>query len=85
MRKNMQKVIAAFLSGKAASGDSKRTCSTDGSTIYSYAMPIAWKKSDGTIETAPYKTAPSATTRSQIHACELAFAVVRAGQAIQAA
>lgn len=42
MRKNIAKVIRAFLDKKEASGDSKRTCWTDGDAIYSYRLPIAW-------------------------------------------
>ena len=42
MRANIRKVIAAFKEHKAAKGDSKGTCWTDGATIFSYRMPIAW-------------------------------------------
>lgn len=73
MRKNIQKVLAAFAIGKAANGDAKRTCSTDGTEIFSYAMRIAWRNPDGTIEVVPYEDGPSRTTKSQIRACQLFF------------
>jgi len=73
MRKNMAKVIEAFKSGRAAIGDTKRTCSTDGNTIWSYAMPIAWRNPDGTIGVVAYEKAPSQTTRTQVRACMVAL------------
>lgn len=36
MRKNIQKVIEAWRRGYEATGDSRRTCWTDGGSIYSY-------------------------------------------------
>lgn len=72
MRKNMAKVIAAFEQGLAASGDSKRTCYTDGDRVYSYAMLIAERTADG-IRIVEYASAPSATTRSQVRALEVSF------------
>jgi len=38
MRKNCTKVVDAFLEGRAYS---EKSISTDGTTIFSYAMPIA--------------------------------------------
>lgn len=76
MRRNIAKVIEAFKVGKPAIGDSKRTCWTDGATIYSYQMPIAWWESDlknphilraFVIDS---NSGPSRTTKSQIRACQ---------------
>lgn len=65
MRKNLQKVMKAFLKGESAKGDAKNTCSTDGITIYSYDMPIA-RRVYGGVEIIRRDKAPSNTTRSQI-------------------
>lgn len=73
MRRNISKVIEAFKAGKAATGDSKRTCWTDGETVYSYAMPIAKRSANGSIAIINYSDAPTATTRSQVRALETAF------------
>lgn len=73
MRKNMSKVIEAFKAGKAATGDSKRTCWTDGTTVYSYRMPIARRTDAGAIQVVAYGSAPTATTRSQVRALQIAF------------
>lgn len=73
MRKNIERVIVAFLQGNARNGDSKHTCWTDGDTVYSYAMPIAWREPDGSVVVVPYDAGPSRTTRSQIRACEIAL------------
>jgi len=67
MRKNIQKVIAAFLMQKPAKGDSKGSCSTDGHRILSYAVEIATRNEDGTVWIA--EVGGSVTTRSQIRAC----------------
>jgi len=71
MRKNIAKVIEAFKAGKAAKGDSKNTCHTDGHTIFSYRMVIAWREDDGTIRVVPYNVGPSRTTKSHIRACQI--------------
>ncbi len=73
MRKNVKKVIEAFLLHKSAVGDSKKTISTDGNVIYSYAMQIAWRVNGTTVNLVPYEKGPSRTTRSQIRACEIMF------------
>lgn len=67
MRKNAQAVIEAFNAGKAKHGETIRT---DGRTIWSYAMPIAEVRSDGSIWILPYEDAPTNTTRSHVRACE---------------
>ncbi len=64
MRKNIEKVIAAFIAGNAAN---EKTCMTDGTVLYSYAMPIAAKTGDG-IFVVKDSAAPSATTRAQVRA-----------------
>ncbi len=69
MRKNIAKVIAAFNAGKSAVGDAKRSCSTDGTTIFSYRMPIAWRDESGKVHVVSYYDATSATTRTQVSAC----------------
>lgn len=75
MRANIRKVIEAFKARRRAVGDSKRTCSTDGHTVYSYAMPIAWRDPvNGGVYVVPYDRGPSRTTKSQIRACQQAFA-----------
>jgi hypothetical protein len=68
MRHNIAKVIQAFKEGRACQGDSKNTCSTDGSTIFSYRMPIAYWNESGIAEVVPYESGPSRTTKSQIRA-----------------
>lgn len=72
MRKNIATVIAAFREGRGAVGDSKRTCWTDGTTIFSYAMPIAARYA-GDVFVVPYDDGPSRTTKSQIRACLASF------------
>ncbi len=71
MRKNAKKVIEAFLLHKPAVGDAKKTISTDGNVIYSYAMAIAKRLADNTVRLVPYLEGPTRTTRSQIRACEI--------------
>jgi hypothetical protein len=70
MRKNVKKVIDAFIKGKPALGDAKKTISTDGKNIYSYKMLIATKLDFQTVALIPYASGPSQTTRSQIRALE---------------
>lgn len=77
MRQNMQRVIEAFKAGTAAVGDSKRTCWTDGTTVYSYAMPIAKRSANGSIAIVRYEDAPTNTTRSQVRALVAAFSTYR--------
>lgn len=72
MRQNIRKVIVAFRQGKAAKGDSRGTCSTDGGTIYSYSTPIAWSAIGGLVRVT--KESFSRTTNSQIAAIKFAFA-----------
>jgi hypothetical protein len=78
MRANIAKVIAAFKQGKSAIGDSRRTCWTDGKTIFSYAMPICWYD-QGKAVVVPYEDGPSRTTKMHIHACqyELTMSYIR--------
>ena len=66
MRKNIANVIAAF---KARRAHREATCHTDGATIWSYAMPIAWRNPDdgATIITTERS---SVTTNGQINACK---------------
>lgn len=71
MRANIQKVFEAWEQGTPATGDSKRTCYTDGESIYSYKMRIAYREGDGRCFRATYQSGPSRTTRSQIKALEV--------------
>ena len=74
MRQNASKVIEGFKAGEAAAGDAKRTISTDGKTIFSYAMPICRCNDAGTtVSIVNRAKGPSATTRSHITACMIAF------------
>lgn len=73
MRQNARKVLDAFARGEAAAGDSKRTITTDGSVVYSYRMPIAARRADGSVVVVEYIDAPTATTKSQVRACEAEF------------
>lgn len=70
MRKNVRKVLEAFLKGKKLVGDHKHTISTDGNTIYSYDMPIARRYYDGSTigyaQIINVEQGPTRTTRSQI-------------------
>jgi hypothetical protein len=68
-RKNMQRVLEAWEQGRGAVGDSKRTCWTDGETVWSYDMPIMQRLGDGRVEVIARKQGPTNTTRSQIAAC----------------
>lgn len=72
MRKNIRAVIQAFLAGRPAVGDSRRTCWTDGAILYSYAMPIGWREHPkyGCVAVVAYECAPTATTRSHVRALE---------------
>lgn len=73
MRKNIARVIKAFREGYQDHGDSKWTCSTDGQTIWSYKMRIAWREPDGSVKVVPVSDGPSVTTKSQIRAILLAL------------
>ena len=67
MRKNISEVIKAFQAGQRRSGE---TCSTDGTTLYSYALPIARHTEGGIVIRNRYSTR---TTQSQINACKAAL------------
>ncbi len=73
MRANINGVIAAFIAGKAKG---ERTCSTDGSTIFSYSLAIAGRRPDGTVWIAPRRSS-TATTNSQISACYQMLGICR--------
>ncbi len=73
MRNNIGRVIDAFCNRTAAKGDSKQTCSTDGTTVYSYAMPIARRLKNGRIQIVKRESGPSRTTRAQIDAIAFHF------------
>ena len=69
MRKNIQKVINAFIHEQSCH---EKTCSTDGNKVYSYHMVIAERRRNG-IYIVPASKAPSNTTRSQIYALQETF------------
>lgn len=81
------KVITAFLQGKAADGPKcynknlsvfgERIIRTDGQVIYSYLMPIAFRGADGFVYLLDYKDGPSRTTKQQIDA--IRYGVVPSG------
>lgn len=62
-RKNISEVIDAFKAGGRAQ---HATCRTDGTTIWSYDLPIATRLNDGTV--AVRKSWSSPTTQGQINA-----------------
>jgi len=70
MRKNILSVIRAFLRRECKN---ERTCSTDGSRIYSYNMMIVEALEDGTVWIASERESPSRTTTSQLRACRFAL------------
>ena len=76
MRKNIQNVITAWFRGRS---HSERTCSTDGVTLYSYAMPIAKRIGTDEIQVVQDSAGPSSTTTSQIRA--VAYMVGTSGAA----
>lgn len=77
MRKNMRRVINAFLKREEAVGDPKKTCSTNGRVIWSYVMPIARHGDDGVVYLLEYNEAPTNTTRRQVQECLIAMSPTR--------
>lgn len=88
MRKNMRRALEAFEQRKPGKGDSKKTCWTDGDTLFSYAMPIAkWTfaetvaERDVSGESIPQlwisDESSTATTNAQIRAIALFFGTCR--------
>lgn len=73
MRKNIQKVIEAYKQGKAAKGDSKGTCSTDGNRIFSYSTIIAERVGDKTVIVGGEGI--SRTTTAQLRAVKVSFGI----------
>lgn len=68
MRKNIRRVLDAFALKRAAND---KTCRTDGTTVWSYALPIMTRLDDGTIcVRQPWHTP---TTNCQISACLQAY------------
>jgi hypothetical protein len=72
MRKNIESVLNAWLNGTVYH---ERTCHTDGTTVWSYALPIAKRvlssgKRGGSLKTLYHvrKADSSGTTNSQINA-----------------
>ena len=68
-RKNVSAVINAFAARRP---HREATCSTDGDTVYSYALPIA-SRIHGEVVVLDPKESPSATTSGQIRAVLAAF------------
>lgn len=63
MRKNISRILDAFTAGTVAGN---KTCSTDGRTVYSYALPIATQV-DGIVIIR--RKGPTRTTSGHINAC----------------
>jgi hypothetical protein len=66
MRKNIEKVLKAFHSGKASGNGG--SCWTDGNTLYSYRTPIVKRDVMGMIWVMDKY--PSVTTQGQINSCK---------------
>jgi hypothetical protein len=69
-RKNIEKVIAAWNRAAEAYGDSKHTCYTDGTSVWSYRTCIAVRTSDNR-KVVLNKTKYSLTTTMQQRAVEV--------------
>lgn len=67
-RKNITAVVRAF---KAGHRHTEKTCSTDGTKVYSYNLPIAARGPDGTVYIR--KTWSTHTTNGQINAVKREF------------
>ena len=68
MRKNMKKAFSVFLNGGEYHTQNKSINvigDKDNSVLYSYKMPIAWRKDSLVIATQ--EKGPSVTTSSHIH------------------
>jgi hypothetical protein len=72
MRKNIESVVNAWLNGTARY---EQTCHTDGTTVWSYALPIAKRvtssgKRGGSLKSSYHvrKADSTRTTNSQIYA-----------------
>jgi len=67
MRKNIQTVLAAWAHGEPCK---QGTCSTDGRTVFSYALPVARRQTGpNRIDRITVRsTGPSHTTRTHIQA-----------------
>ena len=75
MRRNIEKTITAFLTGRS---HKERTCSTDGQVLKSYLMPIAYRNPDtGVVLLVEESASPSSTTDSQIRALDFTCAVAK--------
>lgn len=63
MRKNIERVVNAFLNRQAFA---EKTLCTDGDVVRSYDIPIAQRLPDGRIEVLPRDAGPTATTKGHI-------------------
>lgn len=75
MRKNLSEILKAFDAGVAKSG---KTCWTNGSTVYSYQLPIVKRDNEDLIWIR--ESYPSITTQTQINACKAYFSQGRGFQ-----
>lgn len=66
-RKNLKKVFSLWTANLAGNGDSKNTIWTDGTTIFSYAMPLMVRMPSG-IVLCKHGEAPTVTTSTQRNA-----------------
>lgn len=71
MRKNVARIMDAFLVGRAASD---RAIHTDGHTVWSYDMPIA-QRTDAGIECVGLRQAPTMTTKMHVSSAQAYLAL----------
>jgi hypothetical protein len=73
MRKNAQRVCKAFEHGRPCRPGS--SIWTDGERIYSYAVPIAWRLSTGSVFVERNPERSSVTTQRHVNDVALYFGV----------
>jgi hypothetical protein len=66
VRKNIAAVLDAFIAHRHAQCATART---DGETVYSYAMRIAWRDDVGQVHVVSEDDAPTKTTLTHVRAC----------------
>lgn len=74
MRRNIEKTINAFLTGRP---HKERICSTDGQVLKSYLMPIAYREpKTNTVLLVEESFSPSQTTDAHIRAIDFTCAII---------
>lgn len=71
-RKNVLEVFRCFAIGKSKRGN---TVSTDGETLYSYALPLASRVFGSLIAVVPWSAAPSMTTKQHLSSLRAAIRI----------